>query len=77
MCLFAAPYNLILLFNIISFFNQLSAVKLISQFPFIEREIGFNGYVLMIMLFYFPTRLLSFVSINLRYLYKSSPDYIT
>ena len=38
----AASYNLILLFNIISFLNELSAVTLISKFPFIEREIGFN-----------------------------------
>ena len=41
-CLFAAPYNLIMLFHIISFSNELSVVTLISQLPFIEREIGFN-----------------------------------
>ena len=31
-----------MLFNIISFSNELSVVTLISQFPFIEREIGFK-----------------------------------
>ena len=40
--MFAAPFNLIMLFNIISFSNELSVVTLISQFPFIEREIGFK-----------------------------------
>ena len=68
-------------------------MTLISQFPFIERQIGFNEPVdpnrsvranesvkkalIIPFFFYFPTRLLSLVSINLRYLYKSSPEYIT